>query len=862
MLRTPRYAEQGQGGGWGWEGGTRRELTVASSRLTTLDKLVVPSGTRRLDLRDNALLSLDSDSGRPPWPGQLEEVDLSGNRLVVLRGLGSHAHLHTLNLSNNSLLRLDGHVLSQLPRLASLNISHNSLSSIDEVVACRHTLRQLTASHNSLTQLPAIAHCSALQELDLGKNMIAALGDIPDRLPRSLRFLRLDCNTIGELGELRGLAWITNLAVLGLADNPFVATAAARGINPRPLVAFLLPRLQQLDRRGLAAEEVSTAGLLFRRPRVASGSSPGSGGGGGGDGGGGGGGVLEDELLLALEPGQGPALLSYLATVCPSNSVVAARNAQQQQQRQQQQQQQRQQQPQRQQRQQDNGGASAGTGGDGRLLDGGTAGARLTVDIDGLNGMGGLNGGGALVPGGNGSISLESPMESPNGPRPTGAMRVRSLSLKKRNKRAAAGGLAGGQEESMFPPPPRPMHGGGPRDPLSQSAPSPLGGRWMQSSSPTRPPRRMMGSPSSRGSPMRGSPMRGSPIRGGGPLLGGEMRGGDPVGMLSGKATPSEMIHYVQRMATQMEGMQRRIMWHETQRGGQNHSRRSDLSASMPLRMSPGGGGGGVVGGGVGGGSGGGVPFAGAAPALVPPLNGAFGSRTMPPGGFSSAPPTHVNEWIRSPPTMGHRSPASATQRSSPAAAAKAKGGGGSEAAEAHRFRDEMALLYPPLSAVLPPRRRRAGGASGLRDNVPSIGSAEGYAAHMATRVQSWARGRAVRRFMDQYRAQAEAATYVQAAWRGHLTRCGDEGGGDGRGGGGRGERGGGDGVERTGRDGRGGRSPRSPREGGGGGRGRDRELRRLQKQVDFLEENSEAQVNEGSQGETERDRERDREKE
>ena len=188
MLRTPRYAEQGQGGGWGWEGGTRRELTVASSRLTTLDKLVVPSGTRRLDLRENALLSLDSDSGRPPWPGQLEEVDLSGNRLVVLRGLGSHAHLHTLNLSNNSLLRLDGHVLSQLPRLASLNISQNSLSSIDEVVACRHTLRQLTASHNSLTQLPAIAHCSALQELDLGKNMIAALGDIPDRLPRSLRW--------------------------------------------------------------------------------------------------------------------------------------------------------------------------------------------------------------------------------------------------------------------------------------------------------------------------------------------------------------------------------------------------------------------------------------------------------------------------------------------------------------------------------------------------------------------------------------------------------------------------------------------------------------------------------------------------
>jgi hypothetical protein len=468
-----------------------------------------------------------------------------------------------------------------------------------------------------------------------------------------------------------------------------------------------------------------------------------------------------------------------------------------------------------------------------------------------VDGMGGLNGGGALIPGGHGSISLESPMESPNGPRPTGAMRVRSLSLKKRSKRAAAGGLAGGQEESMFPPPPRPMHGGGhsggPRDPLSQSAPSPLGGPWMQSSSPTRPPRRMMRSPSSRGSPMRGSPMRGSPmrgspIRGGGPLLEGERGGGGPVGMLSGKATPSEMIHYVQRMATEMERMQRRIIWHETQRGGQDHSRRSDLSASMPLRMSPGRGGGG-----------GGVPFAGAGPALVPPLNGAFGSGAMPPGGFSSAPPTHVNEWIRSPPTMGHRSPASATQRSSPTAAAKAKGGGhrgsggGSEAAEAHRFREEMALLYPPLSAVLPPRRRRAGGASGLRDNVPSLGSAEGYAAHMATRVQSWARGRAVRRFMDQYRAQAEAATYVQAAWRGHLTRCGDEGEGDGRGGGGRGERGGGGGVERAARDGRGGgRSPRSPREGGGGGRGRDRELRRLQKQVDFLEENSEAQVKEG----------------
>eukprot|EP00947_MAST-08B_sp_MAST-8B-sp1_P002182 g2182.t1 len=258
-------------------------MTVRDTRIASIDKLVVPSGTKRLDLRSNELLDLGSPTKH--WPKRLEEIDLANNRLVILRGLGSHEYLHTLDLSFNSLSSLQG--LDQLPRLENLNVSHNNLSRVDELggprSGCRRSLSRLNASHNSLTQLPRLADCVALRELDLSKNMVAGLGDVPDKLPRSLRVLQLDCNTVGELGELRGLAWLTSLTVATLADNPLVGVAEAHGIHVRAFVAFLLPRLRSLDGRDVAAAEVRVAHTLFRRPPGL--SSSGRGGGGQGPGG-------------------------------------------------------------------------------------------------------------------------------------------------------------------------------------------------------------------------------------------------------------------------------------------------------------------------------------------------------------------------------------------------------------------------------------------------------------------------------------------------------------------------------------------------------------------------------------------------
>ena len=126
LARTPRM----RGPGPAWSEGS---FTVSGNHIASIDKLVVPSGTRRLDLRSNDLLDLGSPT-KHHWPKRLEEIDLANNRLVVLRGLGSHEYLHTLDLSFNSLSSLHG--LDSLPRLENLNMSHNNLSRIDELGGC------------------------------------------------------------------------------------------------------------------------------------------------------------------------------------------------------------------------------------------------------------------------------------------------------------------------------------------------------------------------------------------------------------------------------------------------------------------------------------------------------------------------------------------------------------------------------------------------------------------------------------------------------------------------------------------------------------------------------------------------------
>jgi len=152
-------------------------INVSGQGLSSLDDIVLGNQVaRRLHASSNALLRL-----RPfpsSWTHHLEILDLSENRLVVLKEQ-SFQHLHaltTLNLSNNSLSSLPT-LFHSRTKLKVLNVSKNNLSTIhlQELGFDTTALEELNVSENALTHVPHVVGCTSLYSLNVRMNLIASL---------------------------------------------------------------------------------------------------------------------------------------------------------------------------------------------------------------------------------------------------------------------------------------------------------------------------------------------------------------------------------------------------------------------------------------------------------------------------------------------------------------------------------------------------------------------------------------------------------------------------------------------------------------------------------------------------------------
>ncbi|EGC38606.1 roco10, ROCO family protein [Dictyostelium purpureum] len=157
--------------------------------------------------------------------GNLENVSLSSNRLVVLPPLYTWLKLKTLNISNNYLTKLPVDIF-QIPTLEVLRVSNNQIDDNGIPKICTSTrLRSLDLRKNHLTTIPeGIFNLIELQVLTLQDNQIQQLTSDIQKLT-SLTELNLNGNQISSLPPQ--LLLLTNLKKLYLDNNQLQSISSA-----------------------------------------------------------------------------------------------------------------------------------------------------------------------------------------------------------------------------------------------------------------------------------------------------------------------------------------------------------------------------------------------------------------------------------------------------------------------------------------------------------------------------------------------------------------------------------------------------------------------------------------------------------
>uniref|UniRef100_A0AAY4B8R4 Uncharacterized protein n=1 Tax=Denticeps clupeoides TaxID=299321 RepID=A0AAY4B8R4_9TELE len=206
--------------------------------------------------------------------GQLDVLKLElmadGARLLVLTGLRRVAGLAELRLQGCRLERLPSALLA-LAGLRSLDLRHNHLRTLEELLALQHLrrLRSLRLAQNRVLALPAsVGVLRGLVLLDLSHNQLQSLPPALFTL-RRLRRLYLDANLLETLpAEVGALALLAELDLSGnrlerLPPELFSSCVELRCLNVAHNSLCSLPpgvsglsRLTRLDLRGNSLEEL------------------------------------------------------------------------------------------------------------------------------------------------------------------------------------------------------------------------------------------------------------------------------------------------------------------------------------------------------------------------------------------------------------------------------------------------------------------------------------------------------------------------------------------------------------------------------------------------------------------------------
>eukprot|EP00756_Hemistasia_phaeocysticola_P003027 Hpha_TRINITY_DN12024_c0_g1::TRINITY_DN12024_c0_g1_i1::g.141225::m.141225 len=211
-------------------------------------------GIVELDLR--SLYASEEERGAL---AAVKSLDLSRNELAQLSGLQPFSALARLDLSNNRLVLLRGLPLS----VVRLNVANNNLSSL-EGLATLANLQELDASCNKLTDLRGLPRRCPLSKLNVNGNRLRTTIGLDSCT--HLRVLDIEQNYLCRLSDLEPLRSCAKLRQLALASNPL----SEDGTYNRAAVAQLLPSLSVLDGAELSRKAQSPPSALRQPLRISS----------------------------------------------------------------------------------------------------------------------------------------------------------------------------------------------------------------------------------------------------------------------------------------------------------------------------------------------------------------------------------------------------------------------------------------------------------------------------------------------------------------------------------------------------------------------------------------------------------------
>jgi Leucine-rich repeat (LRR) protein len=214
-----------------------RELRLTCNKLTSISELNKLTALEHLHLQVNRISEIGNLSLRENK--KLRTLRLDGNELKRLQHLDGQVVLQHFDASQNCLTKIEG--LGMMGQLEVLALAFNQIQVIEGLGAMGR-LRELDLSNNQISVIAGLKQCGQLEILRLDDNQLQNLDGLT-RMPNmvelyvnnnqltrataqmlkmcpALEFLHLAGNNLTELSEVKGMAGLTNLIDLRLAENP------------------------------------------------------------------------------------------------------------------------------------------------------------------------------------------------------------------------------------------------------------------------------------------------------------------------------------------------------------------------------------------------------------------------------------------------------------------------------------------------------------------------------------------------------------------------------------------------------------------------------------------------------------------
>ncbi|KAL6073932.1 hypothetical protein QOT17_004626 [Balamuthia mandrillaris] len=202
-----------------------------------------------------------------PLYSNLQELNLSGNRLTQLSLLDKLPKLKALSLNGNQLTRLPA-TIAQCSDLEKLELRNNQLQQLPLEIGFLTKLEDLHLTGNPLSSLPpSIGYLANLEVLDVSS---CGLRQLPEELSYCFRLIELDLgnNNLGALPQTLGLC--SRLGALNLCDNQLTDLPLSLGFATA-LSSCIADRNNFVDQTLVAKHNIGTDHLLdYLAKRLAS----------------------------------------------------------------------------------------------------------------------------------------------------------------------------------------------------------------------------------------------------------------------------------------------------------------------------------------------------------------------------------------------------------------------------------------------------------------------------------------------------------------------------------------------------------------------------------------------------------------